>query len=145
MHWGQSRDSDPNYPNLPRARPKPAGPPPDAALTIVNDRSPQADVPSRLNHMRRHTIVLDVAIISAIAVLILAPETARAQMRRSPPPHRPSPSGAAPKGIPPNPPLPYAGVWDGLFRVPAPDGTEIPMPVVMIFDVADSAKLTYSG
>ena len=96
--------------------------------------------------MRRRTTVIDVATVSAIAVLILIPDTAPAQVRRSS-----SPDGAVsasvgtPRGLRRNDRLPYAGVWDGLFRVPAPDGSENPMPIVMIFDIADSAKLTYSG
>ena len=94
--------------------------------------------------MRRSTFVVDIAVATAVAVLILAPDTAHAQQRRSASPDGAPPAGV-PKGIPRNARHPYAGVWDGLFRMPAPDGSERPMPVVMVFDVADSAKSTYSG
>ena len=96
--------------------------------------------------MRRRTLVIDVAIVFAMTALILAPDTARAQLRRSASPDGAAPAGAgAPKGTPRNGRHPYAGVWEGLFRLPAPDGSEHPIPVVMVFDVADSAKSTYSG
>ena len=97
--------------------------------------------------MRRLPLVIQAAIASAIAVLILAPASARAQQRRSASPDGAPPASAgAPRGVPRSARLPFAGVWDGLFRVPAPDGSESrPMPVVMIFDVADSVKSTYSG
>ena len=93
--------------------------------------------------MNRRTLVTDVAIATAFAVLLFAPDTARAQMRRA------APDGALPEGVPKGIPRiarhPYAGVWQGLFRVPAPDGSENPMPVIMLFDIADSVKSTYSG
>jgi hypothetical protein len=91
--------------------------------------------------MRRTTLVTNVA----IAILMLTPVAARAQIRRSASPDGAAPAGAAPKGTPRNARHPYAGVWQGLFRIPAPDGSESPMPVVMVFDVVDSAKNTYSG
>ena len=92
--------------------------------------------------MRRTTLVTNVA----IAILMLSPDAARAQIRRSASPDGAAPTGAdAPKGTPRNVRHPYAGVWQGLFRIPAPDGSETPMPVMMVFDVADSAKSTYSG
>jgi hypothetical protein len=97
--------------------------------------------------MRRPPLVSRAAIASAIAVLILAPDAVLAQARRSASPDGAAPaSSGAPRGLPRSARLPFAGVWDGLFRVPAPDGSESrPMPIVMIFDVADSAKSTYSG
>jgi len=93
--------------------------------------------------MRRSTLA-DLAVATALAVLVLAPHTARAQIRRSTSPDGAAPAGV-PKGTPRNARQPYAGVWNGLFRIPAPDGSEHPMPVIMVFDVADSAKSTYSG
>jgi len=95
----------------------------------------------------RRPLISDVAIVTAIAVLMLPPATARAQVRRSASPDGAAPAGSpAPKGLPRSARLPFAGVWDGLFRVPAPDGSESrPMPVVMVFEVADSARGTYSG
>ena len=96
--------------------------------------------------MRRHAVIIDVAVATAIAILTLTPDAARAQIRRSPSPDGAAPAGVgAPKGTPRDARHPYAGVWQGLFRIPAPDGSETPMPVVMVFDVADSAKSTYSG
>ncbi len=97
--------------------------------------------------MRRPPLVTQVAIASAIVVLILAPFTARAQARRSASPDGAPPASAGvPKGIPRSARLPFAGVWDGLFRVPAPDGSAShPMPIIMVFEVADSATSTYSG
>lgn len=76
--------------------------------------------------------------------LVLTPAGAGAQMRRSTTPDG-GPSGPAPRGIPRIGRLPYAGVWEGVFRIPSPTGDEHPMPVVMVFDVADTAKSTYSG
>ena len=97
--------------------------------------------------MRRYRLVTQTAFAFAIAVLILAPDTARAQARRSASPDGAAPASAgAPKGRPRSARFPFAGVWDGLFRVPAPDGSASrPMPVIMIFEVADSARSTYSG
>ena len=96
--------------------------------------------------MRRTTLVTNVAVPIAIAILMLAPKPARAQIRRSASPDGTAPTGAgAPKGIPRIARHPYAGVWQGLFRLRSPDGSETPMPVVMVFDVADSAESTYSG
>ena len=94
--------------------------------------------------MRRSTLVVHSAIAIAFAVLLLAPDVARAQMRRSASPDGAPPAGMS-KGTPRSARHPYAGVWSGLFRIPAPDGSENPMPVVMVFDVADSAKSTYTG
>jgi len=96
--------------------------------------------------MRRTVLVPNVAVAIAIAILMLTPDAARAQIRRSASPDGAGPTGAgAPKGIPRIARHPYAGVWQGLFRIPAPDASETPMPIVMVFDVADSAKRTYSG
>jgi len=96
--------------------------------------------------MRRTVLVPNVAVAIAIAILMLTPDAARAQIRRSASPDGAAPTGAgAPKGVPRIARHPYAGVWQGLFRIPAPDASETPMPIVMVFDVADSAKSTYSG
>jgi hypothetical protein len=96
--------------------------------------------------MRRYRLITQAAIASAIAVLILAPDTARAQGRPSASPDGAAPASfGAPRGLPRRARLPFAGVWDGLFRVPAPDGSASrPMPVVMVFDVTDSARSSYS-
>ncbi|HUQ83941.1 MAG TPA: hypothetical protein VM076_22515 [Gemmatimonadaceae bacterium] len=82
--------------------------------------------------------------IALALTLVLTPEGAGAQMRRSAGPDG-GPPGPAPRGIPRIGRLPYAGVWEGLFRIPSPTGDERPMPVVMVFDVADTATSTYSG
>jgi hypothetical protein len=97
--------------------------------------------------MRRYRLATRAALASAIAVLVLSPITARAQVRRSASPDGAPPASAgAPRGLPRSARLPFAGVWDGLFRVPAPDGSESPpIPVIMVFEVADSARSTYSG
>ena len=95
----------------------------------------------------RRPLIARVATVSAIAVLMVHPATAHAQVRRSASADgAPPASSGVPRGTPRNARLPFAGVWDGMFRVPAPDGSESrPMPVVMVFDVADSTKSTYSG
>jgi hypothetical protein len=94
--------------------------------------------------MKRHTFA---TIAAALTLAVAVPHSMKAQVRRSAGPDGGPPGGnaGAPKGTPRNARLPYAGVWQGLFRIPAPDGSETPMPVVMVFDVADSAKSTYSG
>ena len=85
------------------------------------------------------------AMAMTLATMIGIPVAAEGQVRRSASPDAASPGGAAPKGTPRSARHPYAGVWEGQFRIPAPDGSERPMPVIMVFDVADSAKSTYSG
>lgn len=94
--------------------------------------------------MNRHAFVI---ITAALTLTAAVPVSMHAQIRRSAGPDGGPPAGnaGAPKGSPRNARLPYAGVWQGLFRIPAPDGSETPMPVIMVFDVADSVKSTYSG
>jgi hypothetical protein len=81
----------------------------------------------------------------ALTITLVISPTAGAQMRRSATPENGGPTGPAPVGIPRISSHPYAGVWEGLFRIPSPTGDERPMPVVMVFDVADAAKSAYSG
>jgi hypothetical protein len=41
--------------------------------------------------------------------------------------------------------VPFAGVWDGTFTLNGPRVGEQKIPVVMVFDVADTAKTRYAG
>ena len=83
-----------------------------------------------------------ISTIVLAALVAAAPATIQAQMRRSAGPDGAAPpAGAVPKGIPRSDQHPYAGVWGGSFSLSA-DRT---IPVVMVFEVADSAKSEYSG
>ena len=89
-----------------------------------------------MHRTRVHTLAIVVA-----AVITAAPATAQ-QIRRSggsPDGTAPAPSGAAPRGVPRSERHPYSGVWNGSFTI------HEPIPVVMVFDVSDSAKIAYSG
>jgi hypothetical protein len=80
----------------------------------------------------------------AIAALIAAtPLAMHAQIRRSTTPDgsTPAPGAGAPRGIPRSERHPYAGAWNGTFSL----REDRAIPVVMVFDVADSAKSTYAG
>ena len=85
------------------------------------------------------------AIVLASALTVAPASVASAQVRRSAPDGSGGPPGDAPKGIPRNPRLPYAGVWDGTFTlVGGPRGGN-PIPIIMLLTVADSTKSAYSG
>ncbi len=80
------------------------------------------------------------------AVLIVVPARSGAQVRRSATPDGSAGSpGGAPRGIPRNTRLPYAGVWDGSFTLTRGQGAERAIPIVMLLTVADSAKSRYAG
>ena len=79
---------------------------------------------------------------TAIALVALAAATPlSAQMRRSATPDGAPPASGAgiPRGTPRSERHPYAGVWNGTFTI------HESIPVVMVFDLADSAKGAYSG
>jgi hypothetical protein len=119
-------------PDFPFARPNTAGRRLRAALTIAGDTTIHvAAIFLRAGAiMKRHTFVITAA---ALTLAVAVPHSMQAQIRRSAGPDGGPPGGSAgaPKGTPRNARLPYAGVWQGLFRIPAPDGSETPMPVVM--------------
>jgi hypothetical protein len=81
--------------------------------------------------------------ILAAALTVISSTPVQAQVRRSAGPEGAPPS--APHGIPRNPRLPFAGVWDGTFTIDNPPDGRRAIPVVMVFVVVDSAKAQYDG
>jgi len=77
------------------------------------------------------------AVVVAISAM---PSAVHGQVRRSPAPDgaAPTPPGI-PRGTPRSERHPYAGVWTGTFLL------HEPIPVVMVFAIADSAKSAYDG
>jgi hypothetical protein len=76
--------------------------------------------------------------IAVVALTIASPSNA--QLRRSPAPDGAPPSGPTfPRGTQRSERVPYAGVWNGTFTL------REAIPVVMVFDVADTVKSAYSG
>ena len=93
-----------------------------------------------------HRLVTTTTTIAlATALVALAPSGVQGQVARSggagPGPR----AGEAPKGAPRSARHPYAGVWDGSFTLTGGPGGERSIPIVMVFDVADSTKDRYSG
>src|SRR5689334_13163259 len=66
-------------------------------------------------------------------------------MRRSAAPDGPGPAGERPKGTPRDARHPYAGVWDGSFRISGGPGGEHTIPMTLLVVVPDSAPGTYVG
>jgi hypothetical protein len=78
--------------------------------------------------------------------MIVTPSRARGQVRRSAAPDGALPPAAgAPRGIPRSGRHPYAGVWQGSFLLSRPGGDKAEIPVVMVFEIADSTKDAYAG
>src|SRR5689334_4140711 len=88
----------------------------------------------------RHLTLLMFALLPAVV-----PSRVHAQQMRRSGGDGPGPAGEAPKGLPRNPRHPYEGVWDGMFAITGPSGERNPVPVAMVFGVADSAKDVYTG
>lgn len=88
--------------------------------------------------------VATLAAAAALAVAI-APERVSAQIRRSAGPDGGPPAGPGiPRGMPRSAQYPYAGVWNGTFQLTS-GPIDRPIPIVLVFSVADSAKRTYTG
>src|SRR6185369_1533853 len=98
--------------------------------------------------MHRSSITLLTA-LSTIALLATVPSSASGQERR----RMPAPGGAPPNGdvgIPRQsgilPKQPYLGAWEGTINMKPQEGEPgRPIPVTMLFELADSAKLQYGG
>ena len=78
------------------------------------------------------------ATIALITITVAAPVSAQ-QMRRAAPEGTPPAPQGIPRGTPRSERHPYAGVWNGTFTV------REPVPVVMVFDLADSTRGAYAG
>ena len=67
------------------------------------------------------------------------------QLRRSAPGDGFGPPPGAVHGIPRNARLPFAGVWDGVFALSDAERGDHQIPIVLLLQVADSAKASYDG
>ena len=82
---------------------------------------------------------LNASVATALVAFALATPLGAQQMRRSAPDGAPPTPPGIPRGTPRSERHPYAGVWNGTFTI------REPIPVVMVFALADSAKTAYSG
>ena len=76
--------------------------------------------------------------IALVALAFASPLSAQ-QMRRPAPDGSPPTPPGIPRGTPRSERHPYAAVWNGTFTL------REPVPVVMVFDLADSTKGAYAG
>jgi hypothetical protein len=86
---------------------------------------------------------VSVAATLVVAIGVTLAPRLRAQLPRSTTP--PGSGGAMPAGTPMLRRFPYAGVWSGSRIMDDGPGSEAAEPIGLMFDVADTAKQTYSG
>jgi hypothetical protein len=93
--------------------------------------------------MHRSTFVISAA---SLVVSVLMPSTrVDAQLRRRAAGDSAGASPGTVRGTPRHARFPFAGVWDGAFSLSAgPRGGE-QIPIVVLFDVTDSVRASYTG
>lgn len=91
------------------------------------------------------TSLVGSAVVLVVALVTPSAHVSAQQLRRSAAGDGSGPPPGAVHGIPRNARLPFAGVWDGTFALSDAERGDHQISIVLLLEVADSAKAVYDG